>query len=454
MNGKMYKRTVRFDGSDVKISGEVALKTAGIVAEYNPFHEGHRYHIEETKRITGADYIVVAMSGDYVQRGEPAIIDKYARTRMALAGGADVVFELPCAYATYGAEHFAGAGTALLSGLGVCRWISFGCEWAEKEEMDIIADYLVREPAGFKEALREGIRRGLSYPAARAEAVISLLPPGRQERCRRLMKEPNHILALEYMKSVKKYDYKMEPVPVPRKGAGYHDEKLEGDYVSASAIRKAALRRASLNKKKGRPDPDREATAEDLRMQKALGPRYADFIRYIDNNEFVTWEDMMPLLRYNILYNKEMLHRFSGTDTELANRIAKLYEPEYTFEELVGKLHVKNMTDSALRRALLRILLCVSRQPWLEDGTELPIPYGRILGFRRSAAPLLKEIRKKAKPDIIQRPVLAKKLYTKYSREMSMFNCDINGAELYEQIAAGKCGRKSVREMVREQVIL
>ena len=417
------------------------MRVAGIIAEYNPFHEGHRYHINETKKRTGADFVIVAMSGDYVQRGEPAIVDKYIRTRMALAGGADVVFELPCAYATASAEHFAGAGVKLLDSLAVCSWLSFGSEWADTEEMEMIADLLVREPDAFKEALRDGIRRGLNYPAARAEAVCSLFPEEKKERTRLLMEEPNHILGLEYMKALRKMNSTMQCIIIPREGSGYHEEGFENAYASATGIRNAVVGYYQ-----------EESLISGL--EKALGDQFEFFVNYIEKNEYLVWDDLMPFLRYGILYDKEMLSRYSGTDMELARRIKRLYRPGYSFRDLVEALHVKNRADSALKRALLRILLRISQQPYLEDGVEPMIPYGRILGFRREASPLLREIREKAWIDIIQRPAMARRIYSRYSQALDLFRCDLNGADLYEQIVAEKCHRDPVPELVREQIIL
>ena len=415
--------------------------TAGIIAEYNPFHEGHRYHIEETRRRTGADYVVIAMSGDYVQRGEPAIVDKYIRTRMALEGGADLVLELPCAYATASAEHFAGAGVMLLHKLGVCDWLSFGSEWADREELEEIAEILCREPEAYKSVLREGLREGLSYPASRARAICSLVSDERRERWSHLLEEPNHILGLEYMKAIRKTGSSMSCLAVSRQGRGYHDQEIgdedENSFASAAAIRAAVTE-----------DPSHPGLAA------ALGAGYDSFKNCIDSNEYVIWEDLMPFLRYAILYDKEMLSRYSGTDMDLARRINNLYRPEHSFEELVTALHVKNRTDTALKRALLRIFLQIGQQPYLEDGADPLIPYGRVLGFRKEAAPLLRRIREVSSLDIIQRPALARKAYTRYSQEMDLFRCDVNGADLYEQIVSAKCLRKPVRELTREQIIL
>ena len=147
------------------------MKVAGIIAEYNPFHKGHQYHIEETRKKTGADYVVVVMSGDYVQRGEPAIADKYMRTRMALSGGADLIIEMPAIYATASAEYFATAGIGILDQLGCVDYLSFGSEWAEVEDFSAYATLFLEEPEEYKQILQEKLKSGKSFPEARAFAA-------------------------------------------------------------------------------------------------------------------------------------------------------------------------------------------------------------------------------------------------------------------------------------------
>lgn len=151
------------------------MKVAGIIAEYNPFHKGHQYHIEETRKQTGADYVIAVMSGDYVQRGEPAIADKYMRTRMALSGGADLVIEMPVIYATASAEYFATAGIGILDRLGCVDYLSFGSEWADVEDYSSYATLFLEEPEEYRQILQEQLKRGKSFPEARAFTAGKLL---------------------------------------------------------------------------------------------------------------------------------------------------------------------------------------------------------------------------------------------------------------------------------------
>ena len=172
----------------VEIKGERSsfMKVAGIIAEYNPFHKGHQYHIEETRKKTGADYVVVVMSGDYVQRGEPAIADKYMRTRMALSGGADLIIEMPAIYATASAEYFATAGIGILDQLGCVDYLSFGSEWAEVEDFSAYATLFLEEPEEYKQILQEKLKSGKSFPEARAFAAGNLLFDSKPEKAIKL----------------------------------------------------------------------------------------------------------------------------------------------------------------------------------------------------------------------------------------------------------------------------
>ena len=178
------------------------MKVAGIIAEYNPFHKGHQYHIEETRKQTGADYVIAVMSGDYVQRGEPAIADKYMRTRMALSGGADLVIEMPVIYATASAEYFATAGIGILDRLGCVDYLSFGSEWADVEDYSSYATLFLEEPEEYRQILQEQLKRGKSFPEARAFTAGKLLFDSKPETAVEFLKEPNHILGLEYIKSI------------------------------------------------------------------------------------------------------------------------------------------------------------------------------------------------------------------------------------------------------------
>ena len=199
------------------------MRTVGIIAEYNPFHTGHEYHIRKARELSGADYVIVVMSPDFVQRGEPAVFDKYTRTRMALQGGADLVIELPVCYATGSAEYFAEGATALLDSLGTVNTLCFGGESDDISLFQNIADILIQEPKEYTDLLRSFLKQGMTYPQARCQALShylknqisdpsssALLPDQCKlpdlETVTDFLSTPNNILGIEYCKALKKLE--------------------------------------------------------------------------------------------------------------------------------------------------------------------------------------------------------------------------------------------------------
>lgn len=213
----------------------IFLKTIGIVTEYNPFHKGHAYMIEEAKRKSGADRVVVVMSGSFVQRGEPAIFDKWTRAEAALLNGADLVLELPVLFAAANAETFARAAVRILEESGIVDILCFGSESGDLYSMQEAAKLMVNETEEFQKLLKEQLDEGLSYPAARAKALETVSHISSE-----ILSRPNHILGLEYLKALDKYNCTMKPMTIKREG-DYNSPSLamEEGYASAAAIRKA-----------------------------------------------------------------------------------------------------------------------------------------------------------------------------------------------------------------------
>ena len=210
------------------------MKIVGLITEYNPFHNGHLYHIKESLRVTGADAAVVVMSGDYVQRGTPAIMPKRIRAEMALMCGAGAVFELPVCYATGSAELFALGSVSLLESLGIVDSICFGSECNDLPILEQLAELLLEEPEAYQILLKDYLKQGMSFPRARQEAILSYTE---DPRFAEILRNPNNILGIEYLKAIKKLGSRMEPYTIARRGAQYHDEELDSDYSSATAIR-------------------------------------------------------------------------------------------------------------------------------------------------------------------------------------------------------------------------
>ncbi len=215
------------------------MKICAIICEYNPFHNGHLYQLNAARSLSGADAVICVMSGDFVQRGEAAILDKYTRARHAVLAGADAVIELPTVYSTSNAELFAKGAVKLLSSVPAVQTLCFGAENADKTAFKLAARYLSNEPKEVSEKIKEEVSRGVSYAKARAQACAGFIPFD-------LLSSPNNILGLEYTKALLSLDSAIEILPVQRTGSGYTDGELKENFSSATAIRRAIEKGESL----------------------------------------------------------------------------------------------------------------------------------------------------------------------------------------------------------------
>ena len=335
------------------------MKIVGLIAEYNPFHNGHAYHLAESLRASGADYAVAVMSGDFVQRGLPAVVDKYTRARMALISGVDAVFELPTVYSCASAESFANGAVELLNRLGIDT-ISYGCECgpSEAKKLREIAELLISEPEAFKTVLDEQLRAGKNYPAARAAAIDAVLPG-----CGAIASEPNNILAIEYEKAILKQNARIKTIAIARNGASHSE--------TGTAIRQAL-------------------SAESYKDLAALLPKSsAELLTYhIDEDDF------SDMLAYRLLTeDPENLTDYSDVSPELAARIIKFKGAGLSFSQLADELTTKNYTRTRVQRALLHILLGIKKE------TQAPT-FARVLGFKKDS-PVLHELKERTQIPIV-----------------------------------------------------
>ena len=210
-------------------------KVLGIVGEYNPFHNGHLYHLEESKKITGSTYTVAIMSGNFTQRGSTSLIDKWSKVEMAIQNGIDLVIELPVLYATSSAENFADGAVKILDSLKVVDYISFGSETSDIDALNKLADVLYKEPKKYKTLLSHELNKGISFPKARENALMMYLNDIRKYV--NVLSSPNNILGIEYLKALKKYKSNIQPISIARYEAGYNDISYSGNIASATAIR-------------------------------------------------------------------------------------------------------------------------------------------------------------------------------------------------------------------------
>ncbi|WP_317368695.1 nucleotidyltransferase family protein, partial [uncultured Tyzzerella sp.] len=221
----------------------------GIITEYNPFHNGHKLHIEKSKQKTNSKYCIVVMSGNFSQRGEPAIFDKYLRTKMALLNGADIVLELPLIFATASAELFSLGAIDILDKTGIVNNICFGSEEGNLENFLEISNILSNEPVKFKQLLSEFLNDGLSFPKARLKALETFL-----NKPLDFLNKPNNILSIEYLKAIKKLNSNIVPKTILRENSSFHSNSIEGNIASATAIRQAFFKDNIHNIKNVIPD--------------------------------------------------------------------------------------------------------------------------------------------------------------------------------------------------------
>ena len=392
------------------------MKIVGLITEYNPFHAGHLYHMQQARELTGADYCVVLMSGSFVQRGEPAIFDKYLRTKTALLAGADLVLEIPAAFSTASAHEFAAYGVALLSAIGVDA-VVFGSECGQIEFLKQAASALNHESAEFQERLRKGLKAGLTYPQARAKALEM------EDTWASVLSSPNNILGIEYLRAAEDLHSPMEFYTISRKGSGYHEDTLaDANFPSASAIR--GIIRNSLSKDKDLLD----ILASHLPA--VTHPAYTGAVP-------VFVDDFSELLNAAVL---QMQATFSIADLspELAARLAKPPYFPLSFEERIQALKTRQLTYTRVSRALLHLVLGMREEDisrWKDEGYAL---YARILGFRRQSSPLLSCLHKKSSIPLITK--MADAAQNLSPSALALLEQEVYASHLYQTVRMKRSG--------------
>lgn len=325
----------------------------GIVAEFNPFHNGHKYLISQAKRLTGETAAVAVMSGEWVQRGESAITDKWSRAEMALRGGIDLVLELPVTFSLNSAREFARGAISVLNAAGIVTTLSFGSECGDSNALNSAAEALLNEPEQVSEAIKKLVSSGESFAAARCEAYSGIIP-------KNILSEPNDILALEYLRAAKEMGAKLNICAIKRGGAGHDSDIASGDIASASYIRSLLLEGESAK-------------------------------RYMPDFNFPIYSpsalDTAVIARFRA-GDAEYLKNISGISEGLENRFIKSAMTAQTAAELCELVKSKRYAHSRLRRAAYAALLGITKKE-----AALPPSYIRVLGMNTAGKALLKEMK-------------------------------------------------------------
>lgn len=392
------------------------MKILGIIAEYNPFHNGHVFHIKEALRKSNCDTAVIVMSGDFVQRGEPAIFPKYLRAEMALCEGASVVLELPACFACGSAEYFAKGGVSLLHFLGCIDALCFGSESGNLEELKTIADILREEPDIYRGHLQSYLRLGMSYPLSRRHALADYTS---NEHLADILSSPNNILGIEYLKALDALHSDIVPFTITRQGAGYRDMQLHEQYSSASAIRNHLL------------GNDRSGIFNQI---PASAFRLINM--YCQGKGAVTCDDFSLLLKYKLLSEtQESLCTYADISEDLAHRIINQRNHFINWSQFCRLLKTKELTFSRISRALTHILLDIRQSDLSTYKEDANCLYAHVLGFRKSDSAVLKAFKEHSTIPVITK---ISSCDTLSHSGQQMLETDCYAANLYESVVTDK----------------
>ncbi len=381
------------------------MKICACVAEYNPFHLGHKKHIDYMKQVLGAEKIIVIMSGNFTQRGEIAVLDKFTRARHAIEAGADLVLELPTPLATANAEIFAKGAVNILNSLGVIDGICFGVESGEKKDYILLADALNDESREYKKALKAELEKGISLAKAKFNALKNL---GRDEFDQNLIASPNNILGLEYTKAILKLKSNMDIFPMLREG-DHNDESLKKGITSATSIRKVLK------------------TGRKWKLRKSV-PKFV----YKDLSVYPFAIENLILASVYKQSAKEMA-KISDCTEGLENRIKAFSKDNQDLETLVEKVSTKRYTKTRVRRILTANLLGVNKYD-LEDFLEEKL-YAKVLAVKEESKDLISLLVNNSSIPVLTRKSDVEKLKKSAKR---CFEFDILANDIYNLVSNQK----------------
>lgn len=348
-------------------------RVLGIIAEYNPFHNGHLYHIAKSKQETGAQYVVAVISGNFVQRGNTSIVNKWTKARMALLNGADLVIELPTVYSISSAENFAEGAIKILNSLGIVDTLSFGMEAKDISTLNNIANVLYSEPKEYVTILSHELKKGNSFPKARENALMMYLND--IKRYANVMAGSNNILGIEYLKALKRTKSTINPVGIKREKVLYNDKYIVDEFASATAIRKMLMTKQLGDISKVMPRNSYLLLGEELKK----GHYVIDISRFEK-------EIIYNLRRMSI----EDIAKLPDVSEGLENSIKNAADSCNTIEELINIVKSKRFTQTRIQRILLYSLLGITKKQM--DISRKIVPYIRVLGFNNKGKELISEM--------------------------------------------------------------
>ena len=347
----------------------------GIISEYNPFHNGHLYHLNESKKLTNSDYSIAIITGNFTQRGDVSIVNKWSKTRMAIENGIDLVIELPTLYSISSAENFADGAVKILDSLNIVDYLSFGSECDDISCLDDIANVLCKEPSDYKTMLSHELSKGISFPKAREKALMMYLNNVR--RFANILNFPNNILGIEYLKALKKHQSTIVPVSIKRQSSMHNENKisLSSKYASGSAIRNACVLKTFDSLSKVMPFESFEILTEDIKKGNIVNglstfdKEIIYSLRKMSIDEISNLPDVSEGLEYSL--------------KSAANNCNSIVE-------LLSIIDSKRYTKTRIQRILLYSILGITKKEMHTSKSTLP--YIRVLGFNDKGRDLISEI--------------------------------------------------------------
>lgn len=358
------------------------MNITGIITEYNPFHNGHLYHLTEAKKNTNCDAVICIMSGNFVQRGGPAIVDKWQRTEMALNNGVDLVIELPTYYAVSSAEFFAKGAVSILNNLGVVNNLFFDSECGDVNKLTTIAKTLVDEDSKLKYIIKENLAKGETFAKAREKALISYL---NNEDLNEILTSSNNILGIEYIKSIIRMNSNIKPFTLKREGSNYNDKFLSNSFSSATSIRELLKQKASIESLKDSIPKESYEVLNNL---------------YNNSYPFVFDEDMFKFIKYKLQTNCINFNNLYEIIEGLENKLLKEISSSNSYEEFILNIKSKRYTYSKISRILTHIYIGLDSDSFLniDDTNNL---YARVLGFNKKGREILSLIKRNSSIPLI-----------------------------------------------------
>lgn len=414
------------------------MKSVGLITEYNPFHNGHLHHLQESKRLAGADVSIAVMSGHFLQRGEPALLDKWTRTRMALAAGVDVVIELPFAWACNSAPHFAAGAVQCLDALGGVDALCFGSESGSLDALQVAADLICDNAQKIEAETSKRLRQGVNYPTARAEVVAELANHSSAE----LLASPNNTLGIEYLRAIRELKSTICPLTIKRIGAGYHDEEAVGKIASATGVRK------------------------QLAGGEEVGGYLPQSCRQLLADAVATGETADPgrffqLLLGQLLLGPDELLKIYQVDNGLDQRLFEKARCSIDLEALISETKSRQLTRTRIQRILCYIFNQV-RSVEMEEFLEVGPLYLHLLGYSQQGQKFLSTIRKDCRLPMVQnygRVFSQLKRFhdatsERYRLAELMVDQEVRASRLYSLLTEGWAGQDRNRDFYMDVVTI